>query len=109
MCIFAQISTFSVAAKDVGAEQYDAVIRFNSEKHSNGIKKFGIGSKTAMLRNPTVTERGGEECWDIAPTVDEGYVYIDFDTPVGSSADDGSTYDVEIDYFDYGAGFMFCW
>ena len=109
MCIFAPISAFSIAAKDVGAEQYDAVIRFNSEKYSNGIKKFGIGSKTAMLRNPTVTERGGEECWDIAPTVDEGYVYIDFDTPVGSSADDGSTYDVEIDYFDYGAGFMFCW
>ena len=88
---------------------FDAVIKFNYEKYGTGVESFSVGSKTGVLTTPTVTTREGEECWEISTTEGGEYLYIDFDRSIGSSLEDGSVYDIEIDYLDLGKGFLYLW
>lgn len=88
---------------------YSAYMLFTSDKKSKGISECTVGSSTAATTQANVVERDNEKCWEIKPTVAEGFVYIDLDDSLGSSAIDGSVYEVEVDYYDYGNGYLICW
>lgn len=109
VCVCVSSLTLGAGAKSVSKDGYDAIIEFNSQKYSKGVKNFSIGSKTGTLNATSVTEREGEECWEISTAAGREYLYIDFDASLGNSLEDGSTYDIEIDYLDLGKGFLFVW
>ncbi len=109
ICVCVSSLTLGAGAKTISKDGYDALIEFNSQKYSRGVKSFSIGSKTGVLTTPLQTVREGEECWEISTSEGGEYLYIDFDTSLGNSLEDGSTYDIEIDYLDLGKGFLYIW
>lgn len=93
--------------KDRSGYQAYAVLGSNVEKQ--GFNTIVNGGSATTPTTPTVTTRDKIECWEIVPTAPKGYVWIDVSEDIGNSLEDGSTYDVEIDYFDQEKGYLFAW
>lgn len=103
------VNAFAYEKEDV-TEDYSAYMRFTTSGKSKGISSCIVGNKSAgATGNASTVTRGDVECWEIKPNASEGYVYFDFDDTMGSSAKDGSVYEFELDYYDYGEGYLVCW
>lgn len=102
-------NTFAYENEDI-ADTYSAYMEFTANGRSKGISSCIVGNNAAgAAGNANVVVRDGKECWEIKPTVSEGFVYVDFAETIGSSSQDGSVYEFELDYYDYGEGYLICW
>ena len=59
---------------------------------------------------PTVPViRDGREAWEIKAQGTTGYIWIDLADSMGSCEQDGSLYEIEVDYYDHNKSWFFIW
>lgn len=84
-----------------------AYVIFGKALKTHNIKSLTVGSPN--MATPSVA---GEsvEVWEIKGSgVTYPYMYIDLDNSLGNSLCDGSEYEIEIEYFDKGTGYIIVW
>lgn len=112
LCYFLTIMTFMqglvipISAADVKRTGNVAEIKF-----SQNPEKLNIGAATMGLNStPVVADRDGEPCWvmDVLNGDNSKFINISFADGFVDTAGT-ATYDVEVDYYDYGQGYFTYW
>lgn len=99
-------SVLPVAADNTQVNTNEALIVFGSELKTQNVDR--VYKKSDTMATPAVTP-DGTEVWRFKASGNFPYLYIDLPVSFGNSYDDGSVYDVEIDYYDSNTGYCIVW
>lgn len=103
--IYSALNVFA-ANSGKGAENSTAHAVLGRNVSTANIDRVFMGTSEQI----TIAEKGGREAWQITPSsVASAYLYVDLSEKLGNSKQDGSVYDIEIDYYDQESGYFVVW
>lgn len=96
----------AAAVETVETNPNEAWIVFSDELETTNVAEVELTSTT--MATPAVVD-GGKKVWKFSGSGLRPYLYIDLPDSFGNSLKDGSSYDVEIKYFDSDTGYAIIW
>lgn len=95
--VFADTPIYNTAEPVSLSEEVVAYVNFGTE-----VESYGMTARMGEKPDITTTNKMGREGWvlDVKNKEDNAYIYFDVDDKVAKDVLDGSSYRVEVDYFD---------